>query len=311
MCASSWLTMGVSSTLLSSVCLERQLAPILLTQHRPSCREYGWFPCSELAVKKTKNGSTLRKKENEDNGSVTENLSQYSWSFLQLMKRTEEGKWRLTSFFPEHLQTKNFSSLMTKRIDRSRFQRAFSSLVFSFLLKIMTFHLTKMNELFIWNRYVTEVLLCFLLFHSTWYYSIDISSAIRRRLSILIILTLYVNCIASIRLHIVPSSERNKKWTRCCLYYIHVNEVNWMTLWRVIVGTALREMMTMMMMMRKNAILAPRKSMHLCAHELLIRLFLINFLFLFRVRVKLFNVVYIKWIDSDQTSNGDNVEERD
>jgi hypothetical protein len=42
--ASSWLTMGVNSTLLSTECLERQLAPILLTLLL-SCREYGWFPC--------------------------------------------------------------------------------------------------------------------------------------------------------------------------------------------------------------------------------------------------------------------------
>lgn len=42
-------------------------------------------------------------------------------------------------------------------------------------------------------------------------------------------------------------------------------------------------------------------SMCECTYELLIRLFLINFVFLFRVRVKLFNVVYIKWITIKQS----------
>lgn len=70
---------------------------------------------------------------------------------------------------------------------------------------------------------------------------------------------------------------RISKWTRCCLYYIYVNEVNWMALWRVIVGMAQRE--HWWWWWEKMLFSSTSKSMHSCADELLIRLFLINFVF--------------------------------
>lgn len=75
------------------------------------------------------------------------------------------------------------------------------------------------------------------------YYSISFpfspQMSLIHNLSILILLTLYAKCITSIRLHIGHKKKKEKS-TRCCLYYIHVNEVNPMTFSRVVVCMALR-----------------------------------------------------------------------